>query len=106
MVYADRVRHSILLACLLVAGIAGAVAGGEQTIEQLAPAQEQRVEAIGQADDLARVDPVDPAAGQDVVPNEPPGPIQKAASTAGKVVLSVASAALALGVMAASLLLL
>jgi hypothetical protein len=106
LVYADRVRHSILLACLLAVGMAAPALGTEQTIEQLAPPQEQRVEPVGQADGLARVDPVAPTAGQDVAPHVPPGPAEKAASRAGKVVLSIASAALALGVMVASLLLL
>jgi hypothetical protein len=106
LVYAPRVRHSILLVCLVAGALVGTVPAAEQTIEQLAPAQEERVEAIGQADDVARVDPMDPAGQEDVAPNEAPGPIQKAATTVGKVVLGVVSAAVAVGVMVASLLLL
>ena len=104
MVYALGVSRSIILAVLLTAAIARSEPVVEQTIEPLTPAQEQRVEAIGSGDDLARVDPVDADTAQDIVSQEPPNPAQKAASTVAKVLLSVASAAIAVGAMVASLL--
>jgi hypothetical protein len=78
----------------------------EQNIVALTPPDEQRIEVITPADDQQGVDAVDDAATQTVAAHEPPSPSAKAASTAGKFVLGVASAGLALGVMAASLLLL
>jgi hypothetical protein len=99
------VRARLLLA-LGVVGIALAAApvrGTEQRIVPLNPPEEQRVERIGGADDVAHVESVDGAADQDVAPAIPPSQTAKAASTAGKVVLSVAAAGLALGAMAASL---
>jgi hypothetical protein len=101
------VRARVLLA-LGVVGVllgAGPVRGVEQRITPLNPSEEQRIEHLGHPDDVAGVDAV-PIAGADqaIAPAEPPSPAVKAASTAGKVVLGVTAAGLALGAMAASLL--
>ena len=83
----------------------------EQVVEPLNPAEEQRIEVIsgGEAFDDGsgqRVHPVGGEVEQTVGEHIPPTPSEKAASKAGKFVMGVASAGLALGVMAASLLLL
>jgi hypothetical protein len=90
---------------VIAVGLAAApVRGVEQRIEVLNPPEEQRVEQIvapgddGQVQGLAAVDP------QAVDPAEPPSPAAKAASVAGKVVLSVAVTGVSLAAMAASLL--
>lgn len=77
----------------------------EQLIQPLTPPQEQRVEALGGGDDQQRVQQVDAAEAQEIAEQVPPSPARKRASVVGKVVLSVAAAAMALGVTAASLLL-
>jgi hypothetical protein len=76
----------------------------EQRIDQLAPAVEQRVEAVGAGDREANVQGVEQIASQDVGVQEPPSTSQKAASTAGKVAVSILAAGISLGAMAASLL--
>lgn len=77
----------------------------EQTIEPLNPGVEQRVEIIGGGGDTQeQVRTVDAQDVETVVPHEPPSPAVKAASTAGKVVLGVVGAGVALGAMVASLL--
>jgi len=98
-----------LLLALGVVGVVFAatpVRGIEQRIVPLNPPEEQRVERLGHPDDVAQVNAVDITADQAIAPAIPPSPAAKAASTAGKVVLSVAAAGVALGAMAASLLLL
>lgn len=99
-----RARLLLVLGVLGVTLAAAPVRGVEQRIVPLTPSEEQRVVPIGDPDAVAQVDALDPAASQDVAPAVPPSAAAKAASTAGKVVLSVAAAGLALGAMAASLL--
>jgi hypothetical protein len=101
------VRLSIALA-LLVAGVlaqGAPVAANEQAVEILTPPAEQRIHALDAGGQVQRVEVVG-GGEQSVAAHEPPSPSAKAASRAGKFVLGVASAALALGAMAASLLLL
>jgi hypothetical protein len=90
---------------VFAAGLARAGAPGEQTIVPLTPTQEQRVEPIGKSDDLARVEPVQNVNAQGVEAIDPPGPLSKAASTVGVALLTVTSAVVSVGIMAASLLL-
>lgn len=94
---------------LFAAGIvlqAAPTRASEQAIQDLAPAVEQRIEVISAGEDDQRVEIVSGAPEQTVGEHVPPTPSEKAASTAGKFMLGVASAGVALGVMAASLLLL
>ena len=98
-----RARFLLVLGVVGVVLAAGSVRGDEQRIQQLNPAVEQRVEPVGNPDGLAGVQGVEVIADQNVAPAVPPSPAAKAASTAGKVVLSVAAAGVALGAMAASL---
>jgi hypothetical protein len=78
----------------------------EQLIQPLTPPEEQRVEALGGGEDQQRVEQVDAAEAQVIARQDPPSPAQKTASVVGKVVVSVAAAAVAVGVTVASLLLL
>jgi hypothetical protein len=106
LVYLLGVRTSSLLTVLL-AGATLAVAPAratEQTITVLTPPHEQRVEAVGGTEDLQRVDAVAEGQLQPVAAQEAPSPAAKAASTAGKVVLGVSAAAVAVGFTVASLL--
>lgn len=99
-------RASFLLTVLL-AGATLVVAPAravEQTIEVLTPPHEQRVEAVGGTEDLQHVAAVDETEAQRVAASEPPSPSAKAASTAGKIVLGVTAAAVAVGATVASLL--
>lgn len=70
----------------------------------LTPPEEQRVEYIGTPDDGSQVQAVAAADTQGVSPAVPPTASEKAASTAGKIVLSVAVTGVSLAAMAASLL--
>jgi len=109
LVYALPVARSIVLGVILAAALAGSAVRAEQTIEILTPPEEQHIEVLSPGDDAGPgVDAVAIDAGrvQDVGVQEPPSPTAKAASTAGKVVLSVASAVVSLAAMAATLLLL
>jgi hypothetical protein len=101
-------RASLVLALVVAGALAGASRGAaeEQTIQALTPPDEQRIEVISAPDDSQYVEPVDGSGTQTIAAHEPPSPTAKAASTAGKFLLGVASAGVALGVMAASLLLL
>ena len=96
-------RRTLLLCCLLAASAAAPLWAVEQTITPLTNDVGQDVRPIG-GDDGQTVRAVDPGAEQSIDTPEPPGPVAKAASTAGKVVLGVAGGALALGFMVASLL--
>jgi hypothetical protein len=81
----------------------------EQRVEALTPPVEQRIEVISGSvavEGDQRVEALDDSRTQIVGANIPPTPGEKQASRAGQFVLGVASAGLALGVMAASLLLL
>ena len=81
----------------------------EQRVEELTPPAEQRIEVISgsiEVDDGAqRVVALDDSREQTVGEHIPPTPGEKTASKVGQAALGVASAGLALGVMAASLLL-
>ena len=80
----------------------------EQRVEALAPPAEQRIEVISGSvavEGDQRVEALDDSRVQTVGEHIPPTPGEKRASQAGQFVLGVASAGLALGVMAASLLL-
>ena len=82
----------------------------EQRVEALTPPAEQRIEVISGSvavvDGAQHVEALDDSRTQTVGAHIPPTPGEKQATKAGQFVLGVASAGLALGVMAASLLLL
>ena len=81
----------------------------EQRVEALTPPAEQRIEVISGSvavEGDQRVEALDDSRVQTVGVHIPPTPGEKQASRAGQFVLGVASAGVALGVMAASLLLL
>lgn len=101
-------RPSLAVALLVAAVVFQATprCGAEQVIEPLSPPDEQRIEIISGGDETQRVEAVAGSPEQTVGAHLPPSPSQKAASKAGKFMLGVASAGVALGVMAASLLLL
>lgn len=98
-----RCGFALVLAALLAG--AGWVAATEQTIEPLTPPVDQRVERLG-GDVDQQVIPVAPGDEQRIGAHEPPSPSAKTASTVGKFVLGVTAAVVALGAMAASLILL
>ena len=81
----------------------------EQRVEALTPPAEQRIEVISGSvavdEGAQRVEGIDDSRTQTVGAHIPPTPGEKQAAKAGQFVLGVASAGLALGVMAASLLL-
>ena len=82
----------------------------EQRVEMITPPAEQRIEVISGSitvdDGGQRVVALEDSREQTVGQHIPPTPGEKQASKAGQFVLGVASAGVALGVMAASLLLL
>jgi hypothetical protein len=85
------------------------VTNQEQRIEVLTPPAEQRIEVLSgsvEVEGMQRVEALDDTREQTVGAHIPPTPGEKQASKAGQFVLGVASAGVALGVMAASLLLL
>jgi hypothetical protein len=100
------VRFTIVLAAIALSTVllAASSRAVEQTIEPLDPGVEQRVQVIGGGNETEQVRMVETQAVETVEPHVPPSPAAKAASTAGKVVLGVTGAAIALGAMAASLL--
>jgi hypothetical protein len=87
---------------ILAAGVR-VQASYEQRIDTLDPNVEQRVEQLGDGQDQ-HVEVVEPTQQQDIGPQVPPSPAAKAASKAGKFILGVTAAALAVGVMVAELL--
>ncbi len=89
----------------LVAALGVSVAPAEQPVEPMNPHVEQQVEII-RPNVAQSVHEVDVPAGQDVRVPEPVSPAKRAASTAGKVVLGVAAAGVAVGAAILSLLLL
>lgn len=101
-------RRSLALALVFAAAVFQAlpVDAVDQAIEPLAAPEEQKIEILGTSDDQQRVEIIGGTREQDVGEHVPPTPSEKAASNAGKFMLGVASAGVALGVMAASLLLL
>jgi hypothetical protein len=102
------VRFAIVPAGIALSVVLGVLPSGavEQTIEQLSPGVEQRVEILGGGEQVEQVRSVDTQEVATVEPHTPPSPAAKAASTAAKGVLGVVAAGVALGAMAASLLLL
>jgi len=102
------VRFPVGLAATALVLALGVLPSGavEQTIVPLTPPEEQRVEMIGGGDYDEQVRGVDTQQVATVEPHVPPSPAAKAASTAAKGALGVMAAGVALGVMAASLLLL
>jgi hypothetical protein len=116
------VRRFIVPALVLAAGLSrvapvaadeqavDATTNQEQRVEAIAPPTEQRIEVISGSvevdDGSQRVVALDDSREQTVGEHIPPTPGEKQASKAGQFVLGVASAGVALGVMAASLLLL
>lgn len=115
------VRRFILPALVIAAGLCrvAPVAADEQTVEvitnqeqrveALTPPAEQRIEVISgtvAVEGGQHVEGLDDSRVQTVGAHVPPTPGEKRASQAGQFVLGVASAGVALGVMAASLLLL
>jgi hypothetical protein len=114
------VRRFIVPALVLAAGLCRVApvaadeqaveANQEQRVEAIAPPTEQRIEVISGSvevdDGSQRVVALDDSREQTVGEHIPPTPGEKQASKAGQFVLGVASAGVALGVMAASLLLL
>jgi hypothetical protein len=115
------VRRFIVPALVIAAGLCrvAPVAADEQTVEvitdqqqrveAITPPVEQRIEVISGSvavEGDQRVEALDDSRVQTVGEHIPPTPSEKQATKAGQFVLGVASAGLALGVMAASLLLL
>lgn len=106
LVYLRAVRVAFLAVSIFAAAVLPPTSARavEQKIEVLTPPHEQRVETLGGTDDLQQVQALDDSRTQIVGPHEPPTPAVKAASTAGKIVLGVAAAAVAVGATLASLL--
>jgi hypothetical protein len=99
-----RIVFTLIAAGLWIALAALPSRAVEQTVEPLDPGVEQRIQIIGGGTETEQVRMVETQAVETVEPHVPPSPAAKAASTAGKVVLGVTGAAIALGAMAASLL--
>lgn len=106
LVYLRAVRASLLLTVLLAGAtlVVAPARATEQTIEVLTPPHEQRVEAVGGTQDLQGVVAVAEGQPQAVAAQEAPSPAAKAASTAGKIVVGISAAAVAVGFTVASLL--
>ena len=115
------VRRFIVPALVIAAGLCrvapvaadeqavAVITNQEQRVEALTPPAEQRIEVISGSvavEGDQRVEGLDDSRVQTVGEHIPPTPSEKQATKAGQFVLGVASAGLALGVMAASLLLL
>ena len=100
-------RASLILIVLLAGAtvLVSTARGVEQNIEVLTPPVEQRVVALGGTEDLQQVQAIDAAEAQRIASQDPPSPAAKAASVAGKVVLGVVAAGVAVGATVASLLL-
>ena len=101
-------RRSLALALVFAAAVVPAlpVSATDQAIQPLGGLDEQRIEVLTTDEDQQRVVAIAGSQEQDVGEHIPPTPNEKAASKTGKFLLGVASAGVALGVMAASLLLL
>lgn len=98
---AATVIAGIALSALVAVAPSRAV---EQTIEPLNPTGiEQRVDAIG-GEQVETVRGFDAQTDEGVSAAEPPSPAVKVASTAGKVVLGITGAGIAIGSLIASLL--
>jgi len=95
-------RRALLLGVVVVMLTAHSGIAVEQTVEEIVPPGEQRVETLGGANEQA-VHGVDALAEQQVQPQEPPSPAAKAAANVGKVATGVAAAAISLGATAAML---
>ena len=88
---------------LRLAAMVAADEAPEQRVTPLTPQAEQRVEDITPSG-TQRVQMLDPKEVQDVTASTPPGAARKAASTVGKVALTVVALGVSLGMTAASLL--
>ena len=95
-------RRALLLGVAVVMLTSHSGIAVEQTVEELVPPGEQRVEALGGANEQA-VRGVDVTAEQDVAPQEPPSPAMKAAENVGKVATGVTALVVSLGATAAML---
>ena len=95
-------RRALLLGVAIVMLTSHSGIAVEQTVEELVPPGEQRVEALGGANEQA-VRGVDVTAEQEVGPQEPPSPAMKAAENVGKVATGVTALVVSLGATAAML---
>ena len=95
-------RRALLLGVAVVMLTSHSGIAVEQTVEELVPPGEQRVEALGGANEQA-VRGVDVTAEQEVGPQEPPSPAMKAAENVGKVATGVTALVVSLGATAAML---
>ena len=100
-------RALLLLGVAVVMLTAHSGIAVEQTVEELVPPGEQRVETLGGADEQAVneqvVHGVDVTAEQEVAPQEPPSAAAKAAQNVGKVATGITAAVVSLGATAAML---
>src|SRR5262245_31087662 len=96
-------RALLLLGVAVVMLTAHSGIAVEQTVEEIVPPGEQRVETLGGANQQA-VHGVDVTAEQEVAPQEPPSAAAKAAQNVGKVATGITAAAVSLGATAAMLL--
>jgi hypothetical protein len=101
-------RALLLLGVAVVMLTAHSGIAVEQTVEEIMPPGEQRVETLGGANQQAvqeqAVHGVDVTAEQEVAPQEPPSAAAKAAQNVGKVATGITAAAVSLGATAAMLL--
>ncbi len=100
-------RVAIVIAGIALSGLVAVAPSRavEQTIEPLNPTGiEERVDPIGGGEQVEAVRGLDHQTVEGVAPAEPPSPAVKVASTAGKVVLGITGAGIAIGSMIASLL--
>ena len=103
LAYAPRMRRlSVLLLLGILAGPALADTG-DQAVEDVTAPTEQRIEILDAGEQA--VVPVEVQGEHGVSEVVPPSAAEKAASTAGKVVLAVGAAAVSIGFTVASLML-
>jgi hypothetical protein len=97
----------LLLAGLVLAGLAVAVPAAdppEQAVTPLAPASEQRVDAVVAGGPQQDVEKLDAQGLQDIAGTSHTSPAKRAATTVGKVALGVVALGVSLGFTVASLL--
>ena len=102
-------RAATFIAGIVLSGLVAVAPSGavEQTIEPLNPTGvEQRIETMGGDQQVEAVRGLDDQTAEGVTAAEPPGPVAKAASTAGKVALGITGLGISIGVMVGTLLLL
>jgi hypothetical protein len=95
-------RRALLLGVAVVMLTSHRGIAVEQTVEELVPPSEQRVETLGGANEQA-VRGVDVTGEQEVAPQEPPSAAAKAAANVGKVATGVTALVVSLGATAAML---